>query len=67
MRRSPPSQRSPSIKLEGDRFIISQSGETADSLAALPDKIQRVPGDKGRIQGLDVDKPRNLAKSVTVE
>lgn len=37
---------------------ISQSGETADTLFA-PEMAKR--------RGLDPDKPRNLAKSVTVE
>lgn len=57
-------------------IAISQSGETADTLAAL-----RLAKEKGMTvvplqllgyyvsvaKGLDVDKPRNLAKSVTVE
>ena len=55
--------------------VVSQSGETADTLAALRESKNRgfktlaivnVVG-SSIARGLDVDKPRNLAKSVTVE
>ena len=58
-------------------IVISQSGETADSLAALRVAKERLQRFSTKIsnakdiffigRGLDVDKPRNLAKSVTVE
>jgi glucosamine 6-phosphate synthetase-like amidotransferase/phosphosugar isomerase protein len=69
-------QKAASILLDG---LISQSGETIDTLAALREAKRKgcralaiIPAQLLSYyiaveRGCDVDRPRNLAKSVTVE